>query len=80
VTLAEDLVTAAAQAIRRRNARPWRHSDAVQHASLQGQDATVAVLRGLATYRGDGPPVQWDFYNRPDLVRLADEIEGGRRG
>ncbi len=72
MTLAEDLVTAAAQAMQGAAYGPA--------TKRKARLAVVAILRRLATYRGDGPPVQWDFYTRPDLVRLADEIERSDRG
>lgn len=86
MTLAEDLVTAAAQAIRdaydENCGLPVRDRPTLDVIEWMPEAcaAVVAVLKRLATYRGDGPPVQWDFYARPDLVRLADEIEGGSRG
>lgn len=67
MTLAEDLVTAAAQAIR-------GHVRPEEWAREVAQLAVVAVLNRLADECRRGP--NWRFVDLPALVNLAHQVEG----
>lgn len=77
MTLADDLVRAAAEAIRRRNVRPWKHSETEQYR-LEGADVVVAVLKRLSEECQTG--TLWRFVDAAGFAHLAHQIEEADRG